>query len=431
VKGITLRILIYGLNFAPELTGIGKYTGEMASWLSARGHDVRVVAAPPYYPAWRIRDDYRGNFYGTECVDGEPTVCRIPLFVPERPTGIKRMVHLLSFMLGSLPVMLREIFHRPDIVFTVEPTLFGAPLAILVARASNAVSWLHVQDFEVDAAFDLGLLPADGFTHWFALALERFFMGAFTRVSSISLKMVERTQNKGVLPANSVLFPNWVDIDHIYPLDTPNQFRIDLGLEDKIVLLYSGNMGGKQGLEVLVPLADAFSPAGSCADPRVHFLFCGDGSFRPQFEALVAHLPNVTLLPLQPHSRLNELLNAADIHLLPQRADAADLVMPSKLTGILASGRPVIATADPGTQVAQAIDNANSPWGCTVPTGDADALQSAVVRLSADPELRQTFGANAREHAVRHLCREEVLMRFERDLYAAVPAMEPHRAQVS
>ncbi len=191
-----MRILIYGLNYAPELTGIGKYTGEMSSWLAARGHEVRVVTAPPYYPAWSIREDYRGKLYRTEKVPGEPIVYRTPLYVPAKPTGLKRMVHLFSFMLGSLPVMLRQIFWQPEIVFTVEPTFFGAPLALLVAQTSGAASWLHVQDFEVDAAFDLGLLPAKGLIHDFALGLEEFFTQAFTRVSSISHKMVERISHQ-------------------------------------------------------------------------------------------------------------------------------------------------------------------------------------------------------------------------------------------
>lgn len=404
-----MRILIYGLNYAPELTGIGKYTGEMSSWLAARGHDVHVVTAPPYYPAWRIREDYRGKLYRTEKVPGEPVVYRTPLYVPAKPTGVKRMVHLFSFMLGSLPVMLREMFWKPQIVFTVEPTFFGAPLALLVAQASGAASWLHVQDFEVDAAFDLGLLPAEGLVHDFALGLEGFFTQAFTRVSSISQKMVERALAKGVPVARTILFPNWVDVDAIHPQprDAANSFRCELGLEDKIILLYSGNMGAKQGLELLAPLARTFED-----DPRVHFLFCGDGAFRPQLETLVAHLPNVTLLPLQPLSRLNDLLNAADIHLLPQRAGAADLVMPSKLTGMLSSGRPVVATADHGTQVAQVVECC----GLVVPAEDASALHAAVQRLIDDEPLRQQLGAAAREYAVEHLGKEQVLLQFERNL---------------
>ncbi|QHS51293.1 glycosyltransferase WbuB [Edaphobacter sp. 12200R-103] len=410
-----MRILIYGLNYSPELTGIGKYTGEMASWLAGRGHEVRVVTAPPYYPAWSIREDYRGSLYRTERHPNEPLVYRTPLYVPPKPTGVKRMVHLFSFMLGSLPVMLRQCFWNPDIVFTVEPTFFGAPVALLVAKATGAASWLHVQDYEIDAAFDLGLLPAHGPVHSIALGLEQLFTRAFTRVSSISHKMVERAYAKGVPPEKVVLFPNWVDIDSVHPQDssTQNPFRRELGLEEKIILLYSGNMGAKQGLELLAPLAASFEKK-----PQVHFIFCGDGAFRPTLESLVADRPNVTLLPLQPLERLNDLLNAADIHLLPQRAGAADLVMPSKLTGMLSSGRPVIATADAGTQVARVVDGGTPEDSCglVVPAEDPAALHAAVARLVEEGSLRARLGANARRYAVQHLGRQQVLEQFEEDV---------------
>jgi colanic acid biosynthesis glycosyl transferase WcaI len=410
-----LRILVYGLNYAPELTGIGKYTGEMAEWLATHGHDVHVVTAPPYYPEWNIREDYLNTLYRIERVPGKPLVYRTPLWVPEKPTGLKRIGHLCSFMLGSLPIMLPHIFWKPDLVFTVEPTLFGAPVATLVARTCGAACWLHVQDFEVDAAFDLGLLKRGGIVHEIAHELERFFTLNFDRVSSISAKMIERVAFKGVPRENTVLFPNWVDLDAVYPLDQPpaqNSFRRELadhvpGIEDKVILLYSGNMGTKQGLPTLIPLIEALGD-----DPRVHFIFCGDGAFRPKLEELVHERSNVTLLPLQPFERLNDLLNAADIHLLPQRAGAADLVMPSRLTGMLASGRPVVATADPGTQIASVVEG----HGLVVPTRDPAALLAAVLRLIEDKPLRQTLGAAGREYAAGHLGKDQVLRRFESDL---------------
>ena len=412
-----MRILVYGLNYAPELTGIGKYTGEMSAWLAERGHEVRVVTAPPYYPAWRIREDYRGASYRTERAPGQPTVFRTPLYVPERPTGIKRIIHLFSFMLGSFPVVLRHMFWEPQIIFTVEPTFFCAPVTLFAASCAGAACWLHVQDFEVDAAFDLGLLPAQGPIHDGALRVENFFIYAFDRVSGISARMVDRALSKGIPADRVILFPNWVDVETIHPLDRPaseNLIRRELaarvpGIENKIILLYSGNMGAKQGLEVLAPLAASFRD-----DPQVHFLFCGDGAFRQRLEAQVADLPNVTMLPLQPLHRLNELLNAADIHLLPQRASAADLVMPSRLGAMLASGRPVIATAHPGTQVAQVVEGRGLP----IPAEDAVALHSAVLLLIEDREMRLQFGRNAREYAVKHLGKQQVLQQFERDLIA-------------
>lgn len=411
-----MRILIYGLNYAPELTGIGKYTGEMAVWLAERGHEVRVVTAPPYYPAWRIRDDYRGNWYRTENGPGQPLVHRTPLYVPEQPTGIKRIAHLISFMLGSFPVMVRETFWQPEVVFTVEPTFFCAPLTLFIAKSAGAACWLHVQDFEVDAAFELGLLPAQGPIHDAALRIEKFFIYAFDRVSGISSRMVDRALAKGIPADRAVLFPNWVDVGMIYPLDLAanrsNSFRRELaprvpGFENKVILLYSGNMGAKQGLELLAPLADSFA-----ADPRVHFVFCGDGAFRSRLETMVSGHPNVTLLPLQPLDRLNDLLNSADIHLLPQKASAADLVMPSRLSAMLASGRPVIATADPGTQVAQVVEGR----GLAIPAEDPAALHAAVLLLVEDKDLRLQLGRAAREYAVAHLGKQQVLDQFEQDL---------------
>jgi len=411
-----VRILVYGLNYRPELTGIGKYTGEMCSWLAARGHEVRVVTTPPYYPAWRIGEGYK-NGYQVEREAPSLDVYRCPLYVPERPSGIKRMAHLFSFALSSIPVLARMAFWQPDVVFTVEPTFFCAPFALMTAEAAGAPSWLHVQDFEVDAAFDLGLLPAEGLLHDFALSLEEPLTRAFDRVSSISLKMVERALGKGVGEDRAVLFPNWVDVDAISPQphSIDNSYRRELGIADKTILLYSGNMGAKQGLEMLAPLAEDFGPGGHDEDPRVHFIFCGDGAYRPQLEALVAHRENVTMLPLQPYLRLNDLLNAADIHLLPQRAGAADLVMPSKLTGMLSSGRPVLATAEPDTQVGHVVGGSSEGDACgvIVPAEDPDALHAAVKRLVNDPDLRTRLGVNARRYAVEHLGREQVLARFE------------------
>jgi colanic acid biosynthesis glycosyl transferase WcaI len=346
-----------------------------------------------------------------EKTPGRATVYRVPLWVPSQPTGLKRVLHLASFMVGSLPVMFLQPLFQPDVVLTVEPTFFSAPVALAVARFCGAKAWLHVQDFEVDAAFDLGLLPTGGVIQKMALGLERMFTRGFDRVSSLSPKMVERALTKEVAPEHAVLFPNWVEIEAVYPMEETPSYRRSLGLDGKIVVMYSGNMGAKQGLESLAPLATAFAD-----DPHVHFLFCGDGAFRPLLEAEVAGLPNVTLLPLQPTELLNDLLNTADVHLLPQRAGAADLVMPSKLTGMLASGRPVLATAEQGTQVADVVEGR----GVVVSPEAPECLAAALRTLVENGELRARLGAEARAYAVEHLGREQVLRRFERDLMDVV-----------
>jgi colanic acid biosynthesis glycosyl transferase WcaI len=424
-----LRILLLGLNYAPELTGIGKYSGEMMEWLAVRGHEVRVVTTPPYYPAWKVHEDYKAWAYSRQTSPAKAKIYRCPLWVPSRPNGPKRLVHLASFAISSLPLMLRSVLWRPDLVLSIEPAFFGAATAILTAYLCGAASWLHVQDFEIDAAFDLNLLPSGGLIHNFALAYERFVMRGFTCISSISPNMVRRLTEKGVSSRKLVHFPNWVDIEAIRPLEGPNAIRRELGIgDDQVVLLYSGNLGMKQGLEILPPLARRLRD-----DPRLHFIFCGDGAFRERLERMTAGHQNVSLLPLQPEERLNELLNAADIHLLPQKEDAADLVMPSKLTGMLASGRPIISTAAPGTQVADVV----AGRGINVSPGNQEALCQAVLTFAADKAMRIEMGRAARSFAEEHLSREQVLRRFEMEIMrlkaesaihavAPPPQSEPH-----
>ncbi|NEX62721.1 glycosyltransferase WbuB [Noviherbaspirillum galbum] len=398
-----MKILLYGINFAPELTGIGKYTGEMAAWLAQAGHDVRVVTAPPYYPNWEIPKGYSALLYKHERWGGA-RVWRAPLWVPRQPSGGKRLLHLASFAIASLPVVARQLLWRPDVVWVVEPPLACAPAALCLAKLTRARAWLHIQDYEVDAAFALGLLKGS-LARRMVLGIERWLMRRFDQVSTISDSMMKHALDKGVEAERLVHCPNWIDLSHIYPLDGPSSYRSELGIADNtIVALYSGNMGNKQGLEILADAARRLAD-----EPRIMFVFCGNGAGRSKLEEQTAGLRNVRFLDLQPFERLNDLLGLADIHLLPQRADAADLVMPSKLTGMLASGRAVVATAHADTELGRVVSK------CSVITapGDADAFAGAVRDLAHDRERRHALGKAGREYAETKLNIRNILREFE------------------
>lgn len=406
-----MRILVYGLNFSPELTGTGKYSGEMAKWLAEKGHELRVVTAPPYYPQWRIQNGYKGFCYRKEWVASRQNsgmkIWRCPLWVPKKPGGVKRLLHLASFSASSAPVALAQFQWKPDLVFAVEPTLMAAPWALVAARASGAKTWLHIQDFEVDAAFELGLLKFPRIKKA-AFAAESRLLRGFDRVSSISEKMVEKLWEKGVEKEKTVLFPNWVDTGKIYPLERKSLLRDQLGIPNSaIVALYAGNMGEKQGLEILVEAARLLQD-----NPGIQFVLSGAGNARSRIEKMAEGLPNVHWLSLQPEERLNELLNLADIHLLPQRADAADLVMPSKLTGMLASGRAIVACAEPSTQIGKVVKEC----GVIVPPGNAELVAQKINELSRDGDGRKEMGKKARAYADRFLDYEAVMMRFQREI---------------
>lgn len=407
-----MRILLYGINFAPELTGIGKYTGEMAAWLAEHGHEVRVVTAPPYYPEWKVRQGYSTWRWRTER-GAALGVWRCPLWVPRNAGGLKRMLHLASFALTSLPVVLRHAFWRPQLVWVVEPTLGCAPVAAFVAALGGGKSWLHIQDFEVDAAFSMGLLKGAG-PRRALLAAERWLMRRFDRVSTISGRMMDLARSKGLRDGQLVFFPNWVDISLVRP-QAQSGYRQELGIPgDAFVALYSGNMGNKQGLEILAEAARLLQ-----GDARVQFVFCGDGTGKQDLVRRCEGLSNVKFLPLQPLRRLSDLLALADVHLLPQRADAADLVMPSKLGGMVASGRAVLATAAPKTELAEVVSR-RAACGVVVPPEDAEAFAAALLQLAGDPDGRARMGANGRAFAERELERDAVLREFEREAAALV-----------
>ena len=375
------RVMIYGMNYAPEMIGVGRYTGEIGAYLHDAGDDVEVVTTPPHYPGWAVRDSFR-NRYGVTRSD-RMRVTRCPLLLRKEMRGIWRVLAPLSFAVSSAPVAIwRILTHRPDVVLMVEPTLFAAPAALLAAKAAGVRTVLHVQDLEIDAAFAVGHLKNDALQKA-AQLFERLVLRRFDHIITISDQMSRRLQLKSI-PADRIsVVRNWTDLDQIKPLDGPNAFRAELGLADgAFVVLYAGNIGAKQALHVVMDAAAELT-----GRPDIVFVIAGEG---PELNGLVARrLPNVRFLPLQPEDRLCELLNLADLHILPQDRGAADLVMPSKLAGMLASGRPVLAMADPGTEIHDFLEGAAT----LIPAGDSARLAESVASLSTSDHEAHAAGA--------------------------------------
>jgi colanic acid biosynthesis glycosyl transferase WcaI len=331
------------------------------------------------------------------------------------------MLHLASFAVSSLPLLARQVLWRPDVAMLIAPTLMGAPATLVLARIARASAWLHIQDFEVDAAFDLGLLKSSRAAR-VARWIESTLLRRFDTVSSITPQMSARAVVKGVEPSRVVCLPNWVDVSTIFPLTRASEYRRLLGIPaDQKVVLYSGNMGAKQGIETL---ADTAASLAARAD--VTFVFCGNGAAKESLLERCAGLTNCVFIPLQPAERLNELLNLADIHVLPQRSDAADLVMPSKLTGMFASGRAVVAMARRGTGLYDVV----SPRGVVVPPDNVKALAAAITVLASDRERRAALGKAARHYAERALSPESTIGAFEERLAALARESGGPRANV-
>lgn len=399
-----MRILVYGINYAPELTGIGKYTGEMVESLRGHKHEVRVVTAPPYYPEWKVKSGF-SNSYSKEEAENL-TVYRCPLWLPKQPSAAKRLLHLLSFTLLSAPVMLKQIAWKPDVVWVCAPALSTVPAALFVAMVTGAKKWIHIQDLEVDVAYEMGLLKGS-LLKKIAFKVEKFLLSRAHVVSTISKKMVEKISAKGIAHDKLYMFRNWVDISEIHPAEDVSYYRGLLNIPaGNIVALFSGTLGAKQGLELLVEVAKIVESDTS----SITLVICGNGVLWNKLEEASKSLDCLLLLPLQPKEQLQDLLALADVHLLPQDPNVADLVMPSKLSAMLASGRPVLSTARPGSELAEVIEQV----GILSAPNDAAAMADNLLRLARQPELRKELGRKSRQFAEQHLSADAILANFEK-----------------
>lgn len=402
---ILMRIIIYSLNYSPEIIGIGKYNADLANWLTKQGHEIQVICAPPYYPSWIVQEGYSAWRYFSD-QSSKSSVLRCPIWVPKTPSGLKRILHLISFAISSWPILFwYSLTWKPDIIFTLEPPFFCLPGALFISKLFKCKVWLHIQDFELDAGFNLGLVPNSRIIRKIAFKCERWLLRQTAMVSTISEEMLKLLQRKGVSIRQSVIFPNWVNTKEIAPLDRISPFRATLGLRpDQTVCLYSGNLGNKQGLEILIDAARHLQH-----QPDIAFVIAGDGPMRQSLVEQAKDLQTVQFLELQPRERFNELLNLADIHMLPQSKEASDLVFPSKLKAMFASGRPAIATVHPSTQLAQVVEGR----GLVVAPGNTVQLSKAIRLLSQDRELRCTLGNAARNYAIDHWGQNSILNRIE------------------
>lgn len=404
-----MNTLIIGLNFAPEVVGVGKYTGEMAAWLASCGHRVSIVTTRPYYPeknkaraAWEwpwSREEWRG------C-----SVIRCPLYVPDRWTGLRRLLHLASFAFSSLPAVIAKLFRaRADVVAVIAPTLFVAPTALAFAKLTGAKAWIHYQDFEIEAAQSLGMVSSPKLIG-LARAVERWLLRRFDLVSAISVPMVRAIESKGVSPERLMLLPNWTDMEKFFPMPNPVAHRDEYKISaERCVVLYSGNLGAKQGVEHVIGAAKILA-----ADPSTSpmFVIAGAGSNAANLQRAASGLPNVLFLPLQTAEKFNEFLNMGDIQLLPQLSEVDNLVMPSKLGAMLAVGRPIIATTVPGTHLAKVIGDA----GLLVPPGSSELLAAAIIELASNTGRREAMGQAARQVACSLGTPQEILLKLESKL---------------
>ncbi|MFT6735027.1 MAG: colanic acid biosynthesis glycosyl transferase WcaI [Polaribacter sp.] len=403
-----MKILLYSINFSPELTGIGKYNGEMVDELLKNGVNLDIVTAPPYYPEWQLNPKFKNRW--SKKVTPSLTIYRNPIYIPANLSTLKRLLHLCSFALSTVPSLVRQLRLKHDIIMLVQPTLFCAPATLLFCKLTGAKSIMHIQDYELDAMFGLGMMK-EGKVARLAKSIECWLMKRFDAVSTISLSMIENAVVKGVNKGKIIYFPNWSDTNFVTPESKGNILKQQWGFEEQDkVILYAGNIGKKQGLEIVIEAAKHFEN-----DKNIKFTFVGAGAHVDVLKTLVMELglTNVYFFPLQPWERVPEMLALAHIHLVIQKKGAADAVLPSKLTNILSAGGHALVTAEPDTELGKLAERFKGIFNCIEPENTSAFILGLRSLLNKD---LTTHNQVARAYAEEYLAKDKIFDKLINDL---------------
>jgi colanic acid biosynthesis glycosyl transferase WcaI len=401
-----MRVIVWGINYAPEFTGIAPHSVALCEFLRGVGHEVEMVTSCAYYPTWQKEREDQGQLYRTDLVNGVP-VHRCWHFVPAKVSALKRILHEGSFVFTST---LRALtLAKPDVYVVVSPPLLLGVAAWFVGKMKSAPFVFHVQDMQPDAAVGLGMLKPNWFTR--ALyGLEAFAYRHAARVSGITQGMLRAFRSKGVPESKLVYFPNAIDLKSVEPDPARGDFRQRHGFTShEFIAVYAGNLGVKQGLDVLLQTAPLLR------DERVRLLICGDGAQREVLAARAREmkLPNVSMLPLQAGRDYRALLVDADLCFITQQAGAGNSFFPSKLLGLLAESKPVVTVAAPECELALSLAEGN--FGVNVAPGRPQELADLLDALANDPQRLAEFGAAGRRY-VQQFDKGRVFRKFLEEL---------------
>ena len=407
--------LLITTNYHPEPTATGKYNGELIEWLLKKGHDCTVVTMYPHYPYWKVMEPYKNRGFKKQTIRLTPgggllTVYRCPAYIPPVPTGKKRLIQEFTFLVSSFLVIACLLFRRKiTYSIAVAPpfhTVFWAQLYKFFKH--NKVIY-HIQDLQIDTAQELGMVNNETF---FSLLyqLEKKQLKKADFVSSISDGMIRKIKSRA--KRDVILFPNWVDTAQFFPLKDRGQLKKKWGYaDDQFICLYSGGLGEKQGLDIIIHAAGLLRD-----NRRFKFIICGIGQYKSHLENLAASLSltNVDFLPLQDKNVFNEFLNMADVHLVVQKSKASDLALPSKLATILSVGGVSLVTALEGTSMFNLITDHNVGFACQ--PEDPAAFANALLQIETEnlAEKRE----NACRYASNFINMENVVSNFLNDIDA-------------
>jgi colanic acid biosynthesis glycosyl transferase WcaI len=411
-----VRVLVICPHYAPDTAPTGEVMTRIADELVDRGHELHVVTSLPWYRDHRVEPGWTGRPVRHED-GGAERITRVHPFPTNKQNIPARALGFAGFTgLAGAMALKGWRGHPPDVVLAMSPPLTLGAAGWLAARRWRAPFVFNIQDVFPDVAVELGAITNRSVIR-FAASLERW---TYRRADAVTVLSDDLRDNLAAKLQGSVpdpydrvrVIPNFVDTVRIAPADRTGipgggAYRREHGLGDRQVVMYAGNVGFSQSLELLIGAARALATA----RPEVVFVINGGGSALPDLERQAAGLDNVRFVDYQPRERLADVLAAGDVQVVPLRRGLARSSVPSKAYSILAAGRPVLASVDEGTEVARVVEKAGA--GLAVPPDDPEAFSAALAALLDDPARARAMGAAGRAFVERWASPAVVAGRYE------------------
>lgn len=400
-----MRILLLIIQFPPDVNSTGLLMAQVCEGLMAYGHEVSVITTFPHYEKFRVWDEYRGKLAERSQYKGMD-VLRLYVYTSgSKQRMIRRLLSYLSF--NALAAIAGLLSRRSfDVILCTNGSFFTGISASIIGRPRGIPFIYNVQDLYPETPVKAGQLRNRQ-----AIAilekLERFMYRKATHITVISPSFRDNVLAKGVPAEKVFVIPNFVDTDFIQPLPKVNDFSQRYGLADKFVITHAGNLGYVYDLDTLLDAAALLAP-----QKDILFLIVGDGVAKPDLErkAQALKLENVRFLPFQPHESLPWLRASCDVQVSLYKKGSANYSMPSKVYEIMASGRPLLASADVNSDVWKLVEATHC--GICVEPEDAEQLAEAILTLYRDPSLRNAMAQQGRQYAEQSYSKQVVVSRY-------------------
>lgn len=387
------NITFISLNYYPEDTAIGLYSSQWVEYLEDHGFNVSVITAFPYYPQWEIREEYKNKSKFLREEKGQTKIFRYKQYVPKEPTFAKRILHLIDFTIGSFFNLYK--IKKSDLVVSVVPFTSSVFLGYIQKKRFKAPLWVHVQDFEFDAALQTGVSNKAKGIFSLLFKLEKWLFSKADVASTISQSMLSKLESK--TKSENFFLPNWIDEEKINPATAIQHKYLK---SDKKKILYSGNIGDKQDWDTFLQFCKDLDQS------KYEVVIVGDGARKAWLQEQIKDLNVASYYPPVEYEELSSLLCSADLHLLFQKTDVIDTVMPSKVLGMMASAKPSLIIGNEESEVKTILDSSK---GGLYYNNYSSKIVVELDDLFQDATKAKKMGENARKFIVEKFSKNAIL----------------------